>query len=179
MAKDIVVKWDIDSAESLCGGYRNASSYDDCVYWQVAKGKDGWYVSAMVDSKTGNFVDDLFTDDGPYDTEAEAHEVGLLSATNWINDNGFQFSRQDYTKLEQRLIKPEIMSARETPHSRDPFPTGTCVVVREANAKGVRSRFGGERGLVLGTDGGSELRSRVRLDDGVVIIVENQNLIKL
>jgi hypothetical protein len=60
---------------------------DDGVYVQTAKGPDGWYVSGMVDSDTGSFVDDFETDAGPFDTEKEALSYMTGSAADWYYEN--------------------------------------------------------------------------------------------
>lgn len=56
-----IVEWDVDEAASL-----SSRSGDDTVYWQVAgletyKGqrlvKLAWYVTVVIDSETGSFVE--------------------------------------------------------------------------------------------------------------------------
>lgn len=48
-----VVHVDVDKAEYI-------GSNSDGVYVQADEGPEGWYVSGVVDSDTGHFVDDLF-----------------------------------------------------------------------------------------------------------------------
>jgi hypothetical protein len=59
----------------------------DGVYYQVTQAKDGWYVSATVDSDTGSFVDTIVDRDGPYATETEARMVGEDAAKEWCFHN--------------------------------------------------------------------------------------------
>ena len=49
---------------------------EDGVYYQTAEGPDGWYVTAVVDCNSTHFVETLLDDDGPYETEADAENVG-------------------------------------------------------------------------------------------------------
>jgi hypothetical protein len=62
----------------------------DGVYVGVGKGPKGWYVSTVVDSETGSFVDDLFVDDGPYATREEAVQAGINAGLEWCFDNGVE-----------------------------------------------------------------------------------------
>lgn len=109
-----VVPWDIDEAESL----RSLDGLD-CVYWQTAQGRDGWYVTIVVYSETGHFRDrryssDIVTDDGPYESEAEAYMGGMNGALQWMIDNEVRYSSRDWRAIEQtyeRLKSP----ARQTP----------------------------------------------------------------
>lgn len=71
----------VDTADGYLG------SGDDGVYWQVAEGPDGWYVSTLVDCDTGGFVGELRRDDGPYPTREEADAAGREAAQCWCIDN--------------------------------------------------------------------------------------------
>lgn len=72
---------DLDEPDACVGdGFDN-------VYVGVGEGPDGWYVSAVVDSDTGSFVDSLVTDDGPYTTQAEALEAGKNAGREWCYTN--------------------------------------------------------------------------------------------
>lgn len=64
---------------------------DDGVYFAVAKGRDGWYMSAVVDCNTSHFVESLVTDDGPYKTENEANWAGRDAAVQWCVDNDVNY----------------------------------------------------------------------------------------
>lgn len=59
----------------------------DGVYYQVAEGPGGWYLTVVVDSDTGSFVDTITKDDGPYSSEGEALEAGRGAAMDWCADN--------------------------------------------------------------------------------------------
>jgi len=67
----------------------------DGVYVQAAEHTDkdhtGWYVSGLVDSDTGSFVDVLFADDGPYPDQASAMEAGRSAAIEWCYANDVDF----------------------------------------------------------------------------------------
>ena len=71
-----IVKFDPDDAWYV-------GDENDGVYYQVAEGADGWYMTAVVDSDSGSFVDNLTTDDGPYDTERAALDAGRCAAKEW------------------------------------------------------------------------------------------------
>lgn len=71
---------DVDYAKYL-------GNEEDGVYYDVAKGPDGWYASAMVDCNSGNFCDSLLEDAGPFDTKAAAWAAGYDLALQWCADN--------------------------------------------------------------------------------------------
>lgn len=76
-----IVDWDIDEAHYLGDGA------DGC-YWLTAEGPDGkWYVTVVVDSDTGHFVDNMCTDMGPFDVEADADAFGRNAAADWCMTN--------------------------------------------------------------------------------------------
>ena len=60
---------------------------DDGIYIQAELGPDGWYVSSMVDSNTGGFVDAFSTDDGPYKTEKAALGAAASAAADWYYES--------------------------------------------------------------------------------------------
>lgn len=60
----------------------------DGVYYAVAEGADGWYMSAIVDCDTASFADSLVTDDGPYEDEKAALAAGQNAAFDWCASNG-------------------------------------------------------------------------------------------
>jgi hypothetical protein len=93
-----IVDFDADYAESLCG-----KDGRDCVYWQTAEGPRGYYVTTVVDSDTGSFVDNLTVDDGPYTTERDADEAGLNAAIEWLADNQVKYTQTDYRHHLKRL----------------------------------------------------------------------------
>ena len=76
----VIAEVDVDEAYSV-------GDEDDVVYYSVALGPDGYYLSAIIDSTTGAFVDSLVSDDGPYTTEEDAIEAGLDLALGWLSDN--------------------------------------------------------------------------------------------
>lgn len=68
----------------------------DGVYVQAAEytgdeHEHGWYVSGLIDSDTGHFVDVLFADDGPYPDQASAMEAGRSAAIEWCYANDVDF----------------------------------------------------------------------------------------
>jgi hypothetical protein len=93
-----IVDWDIDAAESLCD-----DDGLDCVYWQTAKGPRGYYVTVVVDSETANFVDDLTTDDGPYERKRDADEAGFSAAVEWMMNNNVPYCEEDYKRHAKRF----------------------------------------------------------------------------
>jgi len=97
MAKEIV-KFDIDYALGLCS--RDGA---DCVYWMTARGRGGYFVTVVVDSETGSFVETMVKDDGPYSSEREADMAGLDAAAGWMSDNDVKIHRKDYRAHLKRL----------------------------------------------------------------------------
>lgn len=79
-----IVQWDVDAANYL-------GNEEDGVYWQVAKGADGWYVTVVVDSNTGGFCTNAFTDHGPYQTEGAANTFGQGQAIEWCVYNSVPY----------------------------------------------------------------------------------------
>ncbi|UCC74004.1 MAG: hypothetical protein JSV86_05455 [Gemmatimonadota bacterium] len=75
-----IVEWDIDEATYVGDGA-------DGVYYLVDEGPDGWYVTVVVDSETGGFVDTLYEDDGPHPSAAEADRAGRDAAIEWCTWN--------------------------------------------------------------------------------------------
>jgi len=96
----MIVKFDVDYAYSLCG--RDGR---DCVYWQVAPktGTRRYYVTVVVDSETGHFVDTMIEDDGPYDSDAEADRAGLSAALEWMVENDVRYSEKDARDHQKRI----------------------------------------------------------------------------
>lgn len=87
MTASQIVPFSADSAKFI-GDER------DGVYYQTAKGPDGWHVTAVVDSDTGSFVDTILDDDGPYETEEDAEGVGHDFAVQWCRDNEVHFEEE-------------------------------------------------------------------------------------
>lgn len=80
-----VVEFDADEALYLGDG-------DDGVYYQSAEGRDGlWYVTVVVDSNTGGFVDNIYTDNGPHGSEEDANEFGENAAIDWCITNDVEY----------------------------------------------------------------------------------------
>ncbi|MCP1674400.1 hypothetical protein J2T57_001502 [Natronocella acetinitrilica] len=88
-----VVCFDPDCASYLGSG-------DDGVYYQVEELTQeeidahdesdfalGWYVTVVVDSDTGAFVDTLVADAGPFPSREEALRHGRGIARDWCADN--------------------------------------------------------------------------------------------
>ena len=55
---------------------------------------EGWYVTVVVDSETGSFVEDLHTDAGPFATKDEAEECGVSWATDWCLTNSVNWNNE-------------------------------------------------------------------------------------
>ena len=81
---------DFDNAYSVCAG---EGEQVDCVYFDVAEGSDGWYMSASIDCDSASFTDTYVVDDGPYPSEEAAMQAGMNAASQWMADN-------DYTDYE-------------------------------------------------------------------------------
>jgi hypothetical protein len=60
----------------------------DGAYYQVAKGRKGWYVTVWVD---GAWSGDIATDKGPWKTEQEALDWGRCEAQEWCLKNGISY----------------------------------------------------------------------------------------
>jgi hypothetical protein len=86
--KKKIVTFDIDEATYI-------GNAEDGVYYQIAEKHGKWYMTAVVDSNTGSFVDNLIVDDGPYDTEQEALKAGAAVAQEWCIDNNVHLSALD------------------------------------------------------------------------------------
>lgn len=82
---DDIVPFSADDATYVSDGT------DGC-YYQVAEGADGeWYVTVVVDSDTGGFVDTIYRDGGPYRTREDAEARGRSIASEWCIDNQISF----------------------------------------------------------------------------------------
>lgn len=79
-----IVPYDVDEATYVGDGA------DGC-YYQTGKGVDGWYVTVVVDSETGSFVDTLRKDEGPFPSDEEAASAGRGIAVEWCIDNAVKF----------------------------------------------------------------------------------------
>jgi hypothetical protein len=110
VAKKKFVDFDVDYAESLC-----SRDGRDCVYWQTAKGPRGHYVTVVVDSDTGSFVDNLTVDDGPYVSEQDADEAGLSAAMEWLVENQVKYTQADYRQHLKRLYNTPSLGAVRPP----------------------------------------------------------------
>lgn len=78
IASDPIVEFDSDEAEYI-GDETNG------VYYQVAEGPDGWYMTAVVE--TTHSMDTLVKDDGPYLNREQAEAAGKDAAIAWCMDN--------------------------------------------------------------------------------------------
>lgn len=67
----------------------------DGVYYRVAQGHDGWYVSSQSTCP-------LLDDDGPYESREEAEAVGRESAERWCRDGDVAFERAEHPISEWR-----------------------------------------------------------------------------
>ncbi|MHC4298003.1 MAG: hypothetical protein ACYS7Y_11930 [Planctomycetota bacterium] len=77
---------DVDKHDGCLGAFGSDDDDDDVVYWSVAEGPDGFYVSTLIDSEAGSFVEPGVTDDGPYLTWDKANEAGKDHAMEWCYD---------------------------------------------------------------------------------------------
>ncbi len=94
MKSDIVVV-DLEDATYL-------GSSEDGVYFDVAKGKEGWFVGAVVDCNTSHWLDTITRDDGPYEKESEAWQAGYNIAYDWLVTNHVRGWRTDAAKLARK-----------------------------------------------------------------------------
>lgn len=83
---------------------------DDGVYFAAEHctdhpdGKNGWYLTTVIDSNTGGFIQNGVSDDGPYATEADALIAGWGAAAEWLTDNEiFRGWRTEGNKLYRHL----------------------------------------------------------------------------
>jgi hypothetical protein len=80
-----IISFDVDQAEWV------GDEQDGCYVYveEVASGehKPGWYTTVVVDSETGSFVDNLCSDQGPFETRDEALESGMCVACDWCLTN--------------------------------------------------------------------------------------------
>lgn len=83
----------------------------DGVYYDAAKGPDGWYTSSVVDSETGSFVDNLIVDDGPYPTAEAACWGGFNGATDWCINNTVRYNRREAERARNR--RWQVLFGRE------------------------------------------------------------------
>ena len=79
-----IVVFDCDEASYL-GDER------DGVYYQVAEGPGGWFLTVVVDCDTASFIQTTTADDGPYASEAEALEAGKGAAIEWCANNNVEW----------------------------------------------------------------------------------------
>lgn len=93
---DPIVILDVDEAYSVSAG---DDPEVDTVYFAVANGPGGWYLTAVLDSDSSHFVGDLCTDDGPYTSEHEAKLAGLGASLEWMVTN----DHWD-TEIDSRLV---------------------------------------------------------------------------
>lgn len=78
---DLECRVDVDDA-CYCG------DENDGVYYQAFEDDDGkWWLSAIVDSDSGAFVDTLIDADGPYNSEDAAERAGRAAAEEWCGWN--------------------------------------------------------------------------------------------
>ena len=52
---------------------------------------DGWYISAVIDSESASFIEALFLDDGPHQSEKDALRMGVGLASDWFSENDLSF----------------------------------------------------------------------------------------
>jgi len=68
----------------------------DCACWKVGKNKRGkFYCTVWVDCETSHFTQDIYTDQGPFDTFEEADQWGEKKATIWCLDNNVSFEQTE------------------------------------------------------------------------------------
>ena len=83
--KKPIVPFNADVARYIGNG-------DDGVYYQVAQGADGWYMTAVVDST--HLVHTLVVDDGPYESKEAASTSGKNAAVEWCANNDVGFGKE-------------------------------------------------------------------------------------
>lgn len=66
---------------------------NDGVYYEAKQSAvdNKWYGSAVIECNTGSFVENLATNDGPYDTRNKAREAMRGAGIEWCIDNDVQY----------------------------------------------------------------------------------------
>src|SRR5262245_22151 len=77
-------------------------SSEDGVYFDAAEGKNGWYVSAVVDCNSGHFCQPITADDGPYANQGVAMLAGISAAYDWLVTNHVRGWRKDYARYSSK-----------------------------------------------------------------------------
>ncbi len=93
----MIVQFDADRAEYV-------GDEEDGVYYLVSEGADGWYMTAVVDCDSAGFVADLYTDEGPYETEDAALAAGKGAAIDWCINNQVNWEEEDNMSMEKRAV---------------------------------------------------------------------------
>ena len=74
-------------------------------YYQVGQGLDlKYYVTVVVDSERGAFVQDLEADTGPYDKDDQAATRGRVVAEGWCIDNDVDLDPQDDAEASRHYL---------------------------------------------------------------------------
>ena len=88
-----IVKFDVDDAD-YCG------DGEDGVYVCVGEKGGQWYYTAVVDSNTAHYVDDLVIDQGPFVSEEDARVAGRGVALEWCTVNGVSWKDEPHEILD-------------------------------------------------------------------------------
>jgi hypothetical protein len=83
MSNSPICAVNVDAPDGCIGGIGT----DDVIYWSIVEQPGGFYVSTLIDSETGHFVEPGVTDDGPHLTWNEANEAGKDHAMEWCYAN--------------------------------------------------------------------------------------------
>jgi hypothetical protein len=83
-----VVDFDVDEATYVGDG-------SEGVYYQVAEGPDGWYLTTVVDTEKGAYVGTMSDNDGPYESEEAANFAGRDAAITWCIDNEVNYEGEE------------------------------------------------------------------------------------
>ena len=91
--KNKIAEVNFDCAEYVGDGRDGV--YVQAAYYGETEHEKGWYVSCVVDSDTGSFVDGLVSDDGPWPTETGAMDAGRGAAKDWCIENSVNYEEGD------------------------------------------------------------------------------------
>lgn len=75
----------------------------DVVYFDVAEGPDGWYLSMDLDCNSGGFTETLGDDDGPYNGKEAAILAGFDGALDWFGTNWPEDAMPSEDAIDSRL----------------------------------------------------------------------------
>ena len=69
---DFICEVDWDDCENASV---SVDGEEDIIYFDAKEGRDGWYLTTVLDCNTAGFCDTIIQDDGPYDSRDAALSV--------------------------------------------------------------------------------------------------------